>query len=79
MNFRIATMWAYVAVDPVDGDEGLCAVNVAGTWIPLCAADVKRLEALRPHVVQLARDSHREIRLIKLVNRIDVETIGRPS
>jgi hypothetical protein len=74
-KLRIENIWAYVSVDE-NGMEGVCAVNVGGTWIPLIAADPERLESLRSMALTLAAlTPNRKIRLIKLTSREEIETI----
>lgn len=72
-TFRIDAVWAAVSVD--EGGEGLCAVNLNGSWTPLIAADEQRLEWVVDQARQLARVTSKRIKIIKLTSRIEVMDI----
>lgn len=73
---RIQSVYLFVSVDREDGNEGVCAVEISGTLMPLIAADEQRLAILRPVAAEIARISGMEIRLIRLTERADLETFG---
>ena len=75
MGFVIQHIWAFVSVDPRDGDEGVCACNLGGQWMPLIAADEKRLKDLRPMAEQIARETKVDIKLVRFDVRTELETI----
>jgi hypothetical protein len=75
MSFRCTTMWAFLSIDE-DDDEGVIAVRMPNGWMPLVAADEKRLEDLRPFVTHAVADSGRTVRLARFTVREDVEVIG---
>lgn len=59
-----------------DGDESVPAFLHAGhTWHPLVAADPARLESYREVAKKLARESGKEIRLVKFTAREEIEVI----
>lgn len=72
MNFRIASLHAFVAVGE-DGDEGVVAFMRGNTWIPLVASDNKRLEQLRPEAAAIARITGKTIRLVRFDQRHELE------
>lgn len=72
-TFRITAVWAAVSVD--EGGEGLCAVNLNGSWTPLIAADERRLEWVVDQARHLARMTGKRIKIIKLTSRIEVMDI----
>lgn len=74
-GFKIEAIWAYVAVDPDDGDEGVVAYETPGGWLPLIAADEKRLNLLRPMAEEIAREGVVEIRLVHFYGRSTVEIL----
>jgi hypothetical protein len=76
VSFRIVSLYAFLAVGP-DGEEGVMAERVNGTWIVFVAADETRLEQLRARVRQLAPPY--TVKLVKFGPRVDVDTVHRGS
>jgi hypothetical protein len=72
---RIAELWAFLSVDPTDGNEGVIATRMGETWITLVAADRARLESFWPLVKNLRDEFGVKMRLVKFTARIDVEDI----
>lgn len=72
--FVIKEVYAAVSI-AADGDEGVCAVQVAGVWPPLIAADQSRLDWIKQAGTDLGRHYGMKVRLIKLSTREDVETL----
>lgn len=73
--FRIDSIYAYLAIDPEDGDEGICAFRSAMGWMPMVAADQRRLDSLRPIAEQTAAATGQQIKLVRFMRLSDVETI----
>lgn len=74
--FRIDEIWAFISIG-ADGDEAVVASFFPGTgWLPLIAADQRRLDMLRPIAAEAARQSGLCIRLVKFANREILETIN---
>jgi hypothetical protein len=75
---RIDCIWAFLSVDEEDGNEGVCAAQLAGMpgLTPLIAADQRRLDLLTPIAEDLARQTGRVLRLVKFHNREVVRQIG---
>jgi hypothetical protein len=79
-NFRIGTVWAFLAVDAADNSEGVIGQLMPdGTWMPYVCADGERLAQLRPRAAELARQTGTEIRLARFTLREDLETWGEPG
>lgn len=72
---RIEKIWAFVSVDD-DGDEGLVAANVNGSWMPLLAADEKRVDSLREMAALIGKETGKRIVLARFETRVDQEVIG---
>ena len=72
---RIEHLWAFLSIDK-DGDEAVCAAKMGDTWMPLVAADEKRLDQLRPIAEQVARQIGRPIHLVKFTVRKEIEVIA---
>lgn len=74
---KITEMYAFVSVD--EGGEGVVGmtmpVNGRETFMPFVCADKKRMEQLKPIAIDIARKSGKKIKLIKLTNRKDLETL----
>jgi hypothetical protein len=77
VNFRIEHLYAFVAVDRNDGDEGVVAFYKNGTWFPLVAADNRRLEKFRELAQEVAQRTGQLIRLVRFETRVEVETLAR--
>lgn len=76
MSFRIVSLFAFLAVDD-DGEEGVMAERVGGTWVPFVAADETRLEQIRARVRQLAPPY--VVKLVKFEPRVDVDVVHTPK
>jgi hypothetical protein len=72
---RITSVWAVVSVDPVDGNEGVAAAEVAGIMMPLIAADEKRLEVIVPIAKAIKAGTGLRLKLVKFTTREEVEEI----
>lgn len=76
---RIDDCWMYISEDTKG--EGVCGMMtsaVTGTpiFMPLVAADEERLRALKPMAEQIAKETGKKIKLIKLSTREDIEDIN---
>jgi hypothetical protein len=72
MGFKIENLWAFVSVDE-DGDEGLAAFMSDDVWMPMVAADEKRVESLRAIAQKLAESSDGKVALLRFAIREDIE------
>lgn len=67
-------MYVFVVVDD-DGTEGIPAIEgPRGEPLPLVAADMKRVESLRPVVARMARMLGKPITLCRFEIRTEIET-----
>jgi hypothetical protein len=74
-GFRIERLWAYIAVDPADTNEGVVAMEDHGILVPLIAADRVRLFELRPYAQRVATQLGLIIKLVEFDHRREVETL----
>jgi hypothetical protein len=74
-KFRIEKLWAYIAVDPVDTNEGIVAMENHGIMMPLIAADRVRLFELRPYAQRVATQLGLIIKLVEFDHRHEIETL----
>lgn len=73
----IECLYAFVSVDPEDGNEGLVGAPFGGMpLMPMIAADEKRLEQLIPTAEFIAKKFNMKIRLIKLSHREVIKEIN---
>lgn len=72
---RIDTIWAFVSVDPDDGNEGVCAFHTGEGWMPMIAADIARLDQIRPIAQKIARDRQQAVKLVRFSQRTEEETL----
>jgi hypothetical protein len=81
---RIDAIWAFLSVDPEDGNEGVLSGPLLGpgSQVPLIAADEARLESLWPIARHIARAAGWHCRLVKFHTREVVAEIdpteGKP-
>lgn len=75
MGFHIDAVHAFVMVGD-DGDEGIPAfLTTEGVMMPLIAADLVRLERLRPMAAQIGRAAGKPVTLVRFHQRQDLEVI----
>lgn len=70
--FRITEMFCFAVVGE-DDDEGIPAVSLRGTYLPLVGADAARLESLIPAVQELQKQTKNKIRLYKFTNKEELD------
>lgn len=73
---RIEGLYAFVSVDAADGNEGVMAVQIGDSWMPLIAADPERLKALRPLAEDVVKITRKAARLVRFTGRVDMEEIN---
>lgn len=75
-QLRIDEVWLFVSTD--ETGEGICAGPLMGpgSLVPLIAADEARLNSLIPVAQQIAKQSGKSIKLIKMSQRTELMTIG---
>ena len=68
---RIGSIWAFLSVDPNDGNEAVIAGPLLGpgSYVPLIAADKRRLDSLTLIAQAIARDSGHIVCLVKFASR----------
>lgn len=71
----IDEVWAVVADDPNDNTEGVVAFQTFDGWLPLIAADPKRLDQIKKLGRQMSAAKGEPFKLIKLSVREVVEVI----
>lgn len=69
-GFRIRHLWAFLAVDPGDNQEGFIP---GPDGLPLFASDERRLEDLRPYAQAFARRFGVTVRLVRFGDGEEVE------
>jgi hypothetical protein len=74
---RIDSIWAFLSIDD-DGNEAVIAGPLLGpgSYVPLIAADARRLSSLTVVADAIARDSGRIVRLVKFTSREVVRELG---
>ena len=72
--FRITTIHAFTTIGE-DGDEGIPAILLDGTWMPMVCADKARLDSMRPQAQAIATRTGKSIKLVRFSVRSDIETI----
>jgi dihydroorotase-like cyclic amidohydrolase len=73
-TLRIDAVWMAISVDE-NGNEGVCAAEINGMWMPLVAADEARLEQIIATARRIAQVTKRQIKIIKLTTREEIEVI----
>lgn len=74
---QIDSIWAFVSVDPRDGNEGVIAAPLMGpdSLVPLIAADEARLRDLWPWARKIAKQAQIPVRLVRFHHREVVDDI----
>lgn len=74
---HIDGIFAFLSKDD-KGNEGLCAFQYKpGHWLPLVAADEKRLASLMPVAQEIARHSEHDVVLVKFSTREEVKVFTK--
>ncbi len=77
LGYRIDRLFAYLTTG-ADG-EGVAAVTIDRTLMPLIGADADRVMALRPYAEEIARRSGRPVRLVRFDTRTEIEVLEPTS
>lgn len=73
---RIDEIYAFVAEDAGPDDEGVSAFLMPdGVWMPLIAADQKRVDSLRNLALEIVRASGKRHRLLRFSVREELEVL----
>lgn len=72
-EFEIEGLWAYIGQH--DDGEGLLAAAIDGRVVPLIAADLARVEQLRPYAQEAANQSGVAVRLVRFGVRTECDVI----
>lgn len=70
---RIHTLWAFVSVDKLDGNEGVLCTVMGESIMPLIASDGIRLAELRPIAEKIAKQTKIKAKLVKFTHREELE------
>lgn len=70
---KINQLYAFVAVEE-DG-EGICGYMTENGWLPMVTSSEKNLAALRPIAQEIAEQTGKTVKLIKLEKRTDLEVL----
>lgn len=80
----LKTITAFVAVDPANGDEGICSMrlpakNIHGknesVEMPMIGADEDRVRSLKKYAEGMSKQWGITIKLVRFSSREDLETI----
>jgi hypothetical protein len=72
---KIESIWAFVSVDPEDGNEGVAAASFRGVMMPLIAADEKRLTMILPIAEHIKASTGIKLKLVKFTTREEIREI----
>jgi hypothetical protein len=74
-GLKVNTIYAFIAED-ADGTEGIIGQLMPdNSWLPFIAADEERLSQLKLFAQKISNVTKKEIKLIKLSKREDVELL----
>ena len=76
---KIEQIYAFIAEDEDEDDEGVVATDVMGMMMPLIAADRDRVDSLRQIAADIVVKTNKPIKLVVFTNRADVEQIFPPG
>jgi hypothetical protein len=75
MPHIIKEMFAFVAVDSSDGDEGLAAFMRGETLMPMVGSDLTRVDSLRPMAQLIADHTGQPVTLVRFTVRETLDVI----
>lgn len=67
---KIEYVFCFVATDE-NGDEGVPAIELNGTMMPLMGSDLARLNSLKPIAREMQKRSGKHFRLYRFDNKIE--------
>ena len=70
---KVDAIYAFISTDEGPEDEGIVAMKVDNTWLPMVGADEARMESLKPIARGIARITEKRIVLAKFSVREDQE------
>jgi hypothetical protein len=74
MQYKVKTIYAYIAEDE-SGNEGICAMkNKDGHKIPLFGTSLDSMNALKPYAKKIALGTNKGVRLVEFTLKEDIET-----
>lgn len=73
MGFKIQSLWAFVSVDPKDGEEGVVASLGKEGWRPMVGADEARVKSLWPLALDIEKKSGVPVKLLRFTSREEIE------
>ena len=73
MKYIIEQMYAFIAQH--DTAEGICAIQMGSAWMPMVAADMKRVAQLTPAAQTMADETGKVITLCKFETRTELQVI----
>lgn len=76
--YVIESIYAFIATDPADGDEGIVSVQLGAVHMPMIAADAARLASLFPYADHLAATGV-QVHLVEFTGRRPVDTLPSPA
>lgn len=69
---KIEEMYAFIADDTQQGDEGVVGAKFGDQWLPFVGADMAMVEKLRPVAQKMQEASGKPIHLVKFTHREDL-------
>jgi hypothetical protein len=77
-QLRINQLFAFVIVDD-DGTEGVPALLIDGTWMPLMGADMARVDSLKAIVAVSPQFKGKRVTIQRFGDRETIGTIDRSA
>lgn len=69
---KINELYAFVVVDPKDGNEGIIGWKFGDQWMPFVGADMKRIKSLLPFAKTIASKTGVPFRILRFRVREDI-------
>ncbi len=74
MAKTIDELWAFCAIDPTDGNEGIVGAQLDGSWFPLVGADLVRVASYRAVARRIGESTQSKI-ILKRFSTMTVEEV----
>lgn len=72
---RIERLYAFVAVDPADGTEGVMSFMGSMGWTPMVCMTESVVDLLRPRAEAVGRTTGAKVTLISFDHRVEIEEV----
>jgi len=74
-DIRVDEVFAFLSIDPKDGNEGITGYRTPDGWLPLLCADKARVDSMRGLAQEMSTATNARMKLVRFSLREDLEEI----